>query len=114
MEQLDEHPIGRRHSDYGDRKEITLASAVAAAALAWTLVSAFTGFRDDVYGHAHDLDLRLRDVEAFRQSHIEADVDWYARIVRAEQRIEGCLINQVSREDADELERRLRDVERRP
>jgi hypothetical protein len=108
----DVQPSARRFADkYGDRREITVGSILAAAALAWTLATAWTGFRDDIYDHTHDLDVRVVGLEQYRLNHATAASEWYTRITRAEQRIESCLISIMPPDERKQLNERLRQLE---
>lgn len=95
-----EVPNERRQHNSGDRREITVGAVVAAAALAWTVSSAWIGFRDGVFDRLSDLDGRLASTIQTLAAHVQSDTDRYqqftgefqrhvfTRLDRLEQRIE--------------------------
>lgn len=79
-----------RRANSGDRREMSVAAVLAAATLAWTISSAWIGFRDRVFDDVHTLDRRVTGTAETLATHIATAATNDAAVVgQLDQRIEA-------------------------
>jgi hypothetical protein len=80
-------PVQLRRPNSGNKREVTVAAVVSAAALAWTITSAWVGFRDGVQRSVFDLNVRVEALAVSLEGDRKLGAERIERIARIEQQI---------------------------
>lgn len=86
-EPVDEHPVQLRRTNSGNKREITVAALVSAAALAWTITAAWVSFRDGVYRSVYDINVRVEAIATSISGDRNLNDERLVRIVRIEEQL---------------------------
>jgi Mg2+ and Co2+ transporter CorA len=101
----DEHPVQLRRTNSGNKREITVAAVVSAAALAWTITAAWVSFRDSVYRSIYDINVRVETIATGVEGGRQLNDERLVRIVRIEEQLNRIVESVGSLRDG--LERRF-------
>lgn len=101
----------RRRTDRGAYKAIPFAAIISAASLAWYISVSWVNFRDTVFNHYHDVELRVTSLESHRDAHDAMDAERYIRFSELERYIRGMPKADQYGQDNEQLNRRLDKLE---